>query len=279
VTVPVSRLVLIAAALVAAISVGVTTLRTKPANAPAEAPNAPSADVAAMIPQIEAKLKANPNDAEGWRMLGMSFVETGRFAESATAYQHAADLKPESAESWSNLGEALVLASQGKFPSDAKAAFATAIARDPKDTRARYFIAVEKDIAGDHEGAINGWIALLKDSAPDAPWQAEVRGLIASVAAREKIDVRAAMAALPALPAQSGAETLQQAAMIRSMIDGLAKKLETNPKDVDGWVMLMRSHQALGQASEAKAAMKSALEANPASAARISAAAKELGVK
>jgi cytochrome c-type biogenesis protein CcmH len=276
--VPVSRLVLIGAGLIAAVSVGVTTLRPKPADAPPEAVAESSADVAAMIPQIEAKLKANPNDAEGWRMLGMSFVETGRFAEGATAYKRAAELKPQNAESWSNLGEALVLASQGKFPTDAKSAFATALARNPKDTRARYFIAVEKDIAGDHRGAIDGWIALLKDSAPDAPWQAEVRGLIASVATREKIDVRARMAELPALPAQSGSEATQQAAMIRSMVDGLAKKLEANPKDVDGWIMLMRSHQALGQSAEAKAAKKAALSANPENAVSINAAAAQLGV-
>lgn len=277
-TVPVSRLLLIAAAMVAAVSVGVTTLRTNQKDTLPEQAAAPSPDVAAMIPQIEAKLKGNPKDAEGWRMLGMSFSETGRFAESATAFKRAAELKPESAESWSNLGEALVLASQGKFPADAKAAFVTALARDPKDTRARYFMAVEKDIAGDHKGAIDGWIALLKDSAPDAPWQAEVRGLIASVATREKIDVRSQMTALPALSTQTGPAADQQAATIRSMVDGLAKKLEANPRDVDGWIMLMRSHQALGQPAEAKAALISALAANPASAASLNAAATQLGV-
>lgn len=231
-----------------------------------------------MIPQIEARLKANPKDAQGWRMLGMSFFETQRFAESATAYKRAAELTPASAESWSNLGEALVLASQGKFPSDAKAAFAAALARDPNDTRARYFLAVEKDIIGDHKGAIDGWFALLKDSPPDAPWQADVRGLIASVAAKEKIDVRARLAALPALPAQSPAGADQQLAMVRSMVDGLAKKLQDNPKDVDGWIMLMRSYSVLDRAADASNAKRTALAANPESAANLNAAAAQLGV-
>ncbi len=231
-----------------------------------------------MIPQIEARLKANPRDAQGWRMLGASFFETQRFAESATAYKRAAELTPSKAESWSNLGEALVLASQGAFPPDAKLAFGKALERDPKDTRARYFLAVEKDIIGDHKGAIDDWMALLRDSPPDAPWQADVRGLIASVAAKEKIDVRARLAALPTLPAQSPAAAEQQQAMIQSMVDGLAKKLKDNPKDVDGWIMLMRSYSALSRSAEASAAKQAAITGNPDRAAQINAAATQLGV-
>ncbi len=277
-SVPVSRLLLIGAAFVATISVGVTTMRSTTADAPPPPQSAPSPEIATMIPQIEARLKANPNDVQGLRMLGMSFFETQRFAESATAYKRAAELAPASAESWSNLGEALVLASQGKFPADARAAFSKALARDPKDTRARYFLAVEKDISGDHTGAIDGWIALLKDSPPDAPWQSDVRSLISTVAAKENIDIRARMAALPALPVQQPIAGDEQQAVIRSMVDGLAKKLKDNPKDVDGWIMLMRSYSVLGRAKDATAARDSALAANPESAASINAAAMQLGV-
>ena len=67
--------------------------------------------------------------------------------------------------------------------------------------------------------------------------------------------------------------------MIRSMVDGLAKKLQTNPKDVDGWIMLMRSQAALGQSGDAKATRQSALAANPESAVKINAAASEFGIK
>jgi cytochrome c-type biogenesis protein CcmH len=273
-----SRSILIAAAFIAAVSVGVKTFRTDPVERQPETAAASSPDLDRIISQIEANVKTNPKDAEGWRLLGSSFFETQRFAESATAYKRAAELVPEKAESWSNLGEALVLASQGKFPADAKTAFTKALARDPKDTRALYFLAVERDIAGDHKGAIDAWIALLKDSPPDAPWQADVRRLIASVAAKENIDVRARMAGLPVSPVQAGPIADEQLAMIKSMVDGLEKKLAINAKDVDGWIMLMRSHTALRQTAEAKAAKQSALAANPTSAAKINAAADEFGI-
>ena len=274
-----SRLILIAAALVATVSIGVVTMRAKPGDAPVAATATTAPDSGALIAQIEAKLKSNPNDAQGWKLLGQSFYETGRFAESATAYKRAADLLPNGVESWSNLGEALVMASENKFPADARAAFDKALALDPKDVRARYFLAVQKDSAGDHRGAIDGWIALLKDSPPDAPWQGDVRRLITNVAASQKIDVTGRMSALPERPAPPVAAGDEQSAMVKSMVDGLAKKLEANPKDVDGWIMLMRSRMALGQTAPAKAAQQSAIAANPDSAAKINAAAAEFAIK
>ncbi len=69
--------------------------------------------------------------------------------------------------------------------------------------------------------------------------------------------------------------------MIRDMVERLASKLETAPKDADGWIRLMRSRMTLGEpeaarAAEAKALAAFAGETEP--AARIEAAAKELGV-
>ncbi len=267
----ISRLLLIGAAVLATAVVGVTTLRpkTEPA-APVATGLPPQQDINQMIAGIEAKLKTNPDDAASWRMLGTAFFEIQRFAESATAYKRAAQLTPASAEAWSSLGEALVMAGKGSVPSDAKTAFTTALARDAKDVRARYFLAVAKDIAGDHKGAINDWIALLKDSPPNAPWQADVRGLITEVGAKQKIDVTARLAAIPGPPAPPSPDA--QNAMIASMVDGLAKKLAGNPKDVDGWVMLIRSYTALGRKADANTALKTAIAANPNSAVQLNAA-------
>ena len=95
-----ARLALFGAAALAIVAVGVGVSRNR-APDPAPSPTAAASaqpDVGAMISSLEAKLKANPNDAEGWRMLGWSFFETGRFAESATAYRRATQLKPDNAD-------------------------------------------------------------------------------------------------------------------------------------------------------------------------------------
>lgn len=69
---------------------------------------------------------------------------------------------------------------------------------------------------------------------------------------------------------------------IRSMVDGLAARLESSPRDVEGWARLMRSRVVLGERDVAATAFRKALEVfkdDAAATGRISAAAIELGLK
>jgi cytochrome c-type biogenesis protein CcmH len=71
-------------------------------------------------------------------------------------------------------------------------------------------------------------------------------------------------------------------AAIRSMVDGLANRLESSPRDVEGWTRLMRSRVVLGQREVAATALRKALEVfkdDQAASGRITAAAIELGLK
>jgi cytochrome c-type biogenesis protein CcmH len=294
-----SRIALIAAGLLAVSAIGVKLWRDRAPDAPASTATAVAPrDVGATISSLEAKLKADPNDAEGWQMLGWSFFQTQRYAEAAMAYKRATVLKPDKGEYWSSLGEALVTAGPGNVPVEAKTAFEKAVALDPKDPRARYFLGVAKDMAGDHKGAIDDWFALLKDTPAGAPWEADVRRTIEAVGAKDKIEVASRLAALrPAAPPPGTATAAipgpnpdqmraatqlppgQQEAMIAGMVEGLAAKLKANPKNVEGWIMLMRSYTTLGRGSDASAAYRSAVAANPGARTDLDDAAKTLGVK
>jgi cytochrome c-type biogenesis protein CcmH/NrfG len=71
-------------------------------------------------------------------------------------------------------------------------------------------------------------------------------------------------------------------AAIRSMVDGLAHRLESSPRDVDGWIHLMRSRVVLGESVAAVAVLSKALEVfgdDSAASGKIKAAANELGLK
>jgi cytochrome c-type biogenesis protein CcmH len=261
-----------------------------------------------VIAGLEKKLQENPKDAESWRMLGWSYFETQEFAESATAMKRATTLDPKNAEYWSMLGEALVMSSNGQqVPDDAAEAFKKALAIDKDDPRARYFLAVQKDISGDHTGAINDWFALLKDTPADAPYAEDIRRVIGQVAENEKIDVAARLAkvtpaaptggittdgpakATAAIPGPSKTDMKkaaalppgQQEAMIANMVDGLDKRLQSNPNDANGWIMLIRSRMQLGQTVKARKALADGLVAfknNGGEAKRIREAGMALGV-
>ncbi len=287
---PSSRIILLFATVMAAGAVGVSVWRGQTVAPPADQPGSAAAPGAAVDPdviiaQLESRLKTSPNDATGWRMLGEAQREAGRYAESAMALRRATALEPGNAQGWSMLGEALALASPPPMSPDARAAFKTAIARDPNDPLAAYYLAVAKDMDGDHQGAIDDWFALLDRSPADAPWITEVRGAIGSVATKYKINVTKRLAAAKAGPVPASAPGTAAAtanappdAAVLAMVEGLARKLDADPGNVDGWIMLIRSRMALGQADKAQGALIKAKAANPAATSKIDAAAKALGL-
>lgn len=69
------------------------------------------------------------------------------------------------------------------------------------------------------------------------------------------------MSSPPAISTQSLGPQQQQMAMILSMVRKQAEDLKANPKDMDGWVRLMRSLQVLNEPEKAKAAFAFALKA------------------
>jgi cytochrome c-type biogenesis protein CcmH len=71
-------------------------------------------------------------------------------------------------------------------------------------------------------------------------------------------------------------------AVVRSMVDRLADRLESSPRDVEGWTLLMRSRVVRGEREIATTALRKALEVfkdDPAASGTISATAIELGLK
>lgn len=306
------RIALAAAALIAVTAVGykVYTGQEPAASGPVAPLNAQGqpASVDEVITQLEARLRDNPNDAEGWRMLGWSYFETQRFAESATAMRRAIQLAPKNSEYHSMLGEALVMASKDEAISqDARAAFSKAVELDPKDARARYFLAAAKDIDGKHEEAIEDWFALLAETPADAPYAKDIRDVIRNVGKERGIEVEKRLASAKFAPPTAGfrtdgAETAtaaipgpsrdqmaaaaalpqgQQDMMIQQMVEGLAERLKREPGDTDGWIMLLRSRMQLGETGKAQAALRdatAALKNKAADQRRVREAAAALGV-
>lgn len=302
------RIALMGAVGIAAVSVGYNIMRTPDE---AKAPVAPSPltsnqanDPEAVIRGLQDRVGADPKDAEGWQQLGWAYFESGRHGDAVRAYRHATQLVPGNATFWSSLGEAAVMASEhDPMPKEASEAFDKAIALDAKDPRARYFLAVRKDLTKDHEGAIRDWLALLSDTPPGAPWEADLRRTIEQVGKINGIDVAGRLAAVkptaphppmgggmsvaaagipgPSREQMQAASQLpkgQQDAMIEGMVSGLEAKLKANPDNVDGWIMLMRSRMTLGETAKAAAAYAQAKAANPAQAGRIRDEARILGV-
>lgn len=251
------------------------------------------------LDELRRLAEQSPDDAVPWQQLGLAYFEQNLFAEAAEAYAKAAQIQPDSAVLWSALGEARVMASDADpMPPAALEAFRRSTSLDPGDPRARYYLAVAKDLTDDHDGAIADWLALLADTPAGAPWENDLIRTITQVGQREGIDLQArvdrALATRNVLPvevargvpgptqeqlaAASSIRPAEQQDMAEDMVARLAARLEQDPANVDGWIMLMRSYRTLGRDAEAQAAYRSALAANPGAAEQLRAAAAALGV-
>ena len=134
-------------------------------------------DIDRLARELEAKLKSGKGDATGWIMLGRIKSEFGDFAAAADAYQHAAAMLKAAgqgvpADLSVAIGESEVALAQGQVTPRAAEAFRAALAADPKQPPARFYLAVAKQNAGDAKAALADFKGLLADTPPQAPYRA-----------------------------------------------------------------------------------------------------------
>lgn len=287
----------VVAVLIVAVALFLATGETPPppaAGLPAGAPAAGASlpDVDTMIERLAKRLEASPNDPEGWRMLGWSYFETGKYPEAVAAYAKAVALAPRDAGFQSAYGEAQVKVAGDVVTPAAEKAFRAALAADSQDERARMYLARLRQAKGDAAGAINDLFAILQTAAPDSRVAPAVRKEIRRIASASGMDVSgrlppepvAAPVVGPTAADVAAAQQLpagDQQAMIGGMVGRLETRLATSPRDVDGWIMLMRSRKTLGQDDLARAARDKALAVfsdDPAARGRLATAARDLGV-
>lgn len=225
-----------------------------PLAARAQAPAAaPSMDQ--LVAQVEAHLEKNPADGRGWEVLAPVLLRVGRYQDAARAWRNAITYNGETAPRRADLGEALTGASGGVVTAEAKAEFDRALALDPQETKARYFVGLAAEQDGRRADAERTWRAMLDGAPADAPWRPLVTAALARVGS-----------AAPALSddAIAAAEGMSDAArdtMVRGMIDRLAARLEQNRDDVDGWLRLVRAYMVLGDRAKAQAIIADARQA------------------
>jgi cytochrome c-type biogenesis protein CcmH len=207
-----------------------------------------SDDFPGLIAMLAERIRQRPNDLAGWTLLGRGYVTLGQNAEGAKALARAIDLaqaqgKP-SAALYSDYGEAL-LQSEGPGSQNGQNAFNQALALDPKEPKARYYLGAIAAMRGKTQDALALWQGLLADAPPNAPWR---QTLVDQIAALNAAAVSTGQAQVPD---------------IQAMVAGLAARLKDNPHDLEGWQRLIRAYAVLGDKDKADTAMRDALAAFP----------------
>lgn len=281
-------------------------------NAAASAdPNQQAAIAAAetRIQALQEALRRDPDNHAAWFELGQLNRQFERFPDAAAAFRRAVELQPNNSNYNNYLGEMLVFtATRGRQPlTEAERYFRRALELEPGNAMSRFYLATIKNDQGDHRGAVDDLIALLRDPPRGEPLPPQVRDSVIALAREHNIDINGRLPAAPAaapaatnggsgadlatagipgptpdqLRAAGGMTPTQQSEMGRSMVDRLAARLRQNPRDARGWIMLMRSRMALNEpqlAAEALRTAQGALQNDAAAQAQLRQAAQALGV-
>jgi cytochrome c-type biogenesis protein CcmH len=222
----------------------------------------------------------------GFKRLADTHFAAHQYDLAAGAYQHAIDLGARDAETWSQVGEATVLANGGAVVLAALKAFTRSLDVDAHDARSRFYVGLAEAQISDFKKAVAIWKDLEKDSAPGSPWLAMLREHISAFASQGGFDaatitpqppaIDALNASLAAMSEAQGAPIAdapmsppaagngsENSTMIDAMVARLAARLEANPNDPDGWQRLARSYNVLGEHQKARQAIDHAIALKP----------------
>ena len=168
----------------------------------------PAADSpAAMIGRLARRLEKQPEDLQGWLLLGRSYAVIEQFPLAARAYQRADNLaKGKNADALMGLGDALINGEQSDFSGRAGRLFEQALALDPNSVKALFYSAIAAMERSEFPLARSRFARLLEGSPPP-----EVRRVIEEQI--RALDVQAQMVAQTGAPGPSApAATPAQAA-------------------------------------------------------------------
>lgn len=156
---------------------------------------------------LEERLEKNPADVEGWRMLGRSYLVTGRFKEAVNAYEKAsAIVGGKDGELNLDIAEALILTEDPAVQERARKIVADGLAADPRNQKALWYSGILAMRDGDRETAKARFNALLEQNPPD-----EIRQIIGAQLASLGEPMPASAAPAQPAAAQGGMGGMEQA--------------------------------------------------------------------
>ena len=260
----------------------------------------PSSDqnLEALVARVETRLREHPEEGEGWDVIAPVYMGWQRYADAADAYAQAIRLLGESAKRLSGQGQALVLANNGVVTEEARRALERAVALDQTLLEPRILLAIAKEQDGQFQAAIEDWRALLDNAPKDAPWREMVEKKIVTAEAHlagkpmteaegstsqqlEKVPGDADLAASQN-PAAQNMNLAERQAMIETMVQRLATKLDQDGGDLAGWLKLVRAYSVLERKADALKAFeraKSQFSGDAEALQQLDALAAELGLK
>ena len=162
---------------------------------------APQMSLEEMETRIKEKLRDNPEDAEGWFMLGRTYMAKQQYSEAVTAYQRSNDLVANEPGIMFALADALAMQNNGNLLGEPEELVQRGLELAPRFPNGLWLAGMAAEQRQDYQSAHRYWTQLLPliEDNPDSA--REVRNLIAML---EESDPSLAETVVATAPAGGG---------------------------------------------------------------------------
>jgi cytochrome c-type biogenesis protein CcmH len=120
-----------------------------------------------LLKQLEDRLQANPEDLNGWLLLGRSYTSMQRFPQAIRAYERAYALDDENVDAMLGLGEALAMQDGSQLNGRAGELFERALTVAPMHPKALWYGSMAALQAGELRKGRDRLQALLQQGPPE----------------------------------------------------------------------------------------------------------------
>ena len=140
--------------------------------------------VIGLVERLAARMRDNPEDAEGWVMLGRSHMALGRFKEAAEAYANATARMPKDAQLLADYADALGMAQGRSLKGEPERIIARALAADPGNVKALALAGTAAFDNQDYAKATDYWGRIVPLVPQDSELAQSIRASIAEAQER-----------------------------------------------------------------------------------------------
>ncbi|MGH8757725.1 MAG: tetratricopeptide repeat protein, partial [Burkholderiales bacterium] len=174
----------------------------------------------AMVGRLAERMKANPEDGQGWVMLGRSYGVLGRFDDAASAYANAVERLPGNADVLADYADMLGMTQGGRLQGKPETIIERALKVDPDNPKALALAGTAAFEKKDYRNAVNNWEHLLRLAPQDSEF---ARSVSASIAEARELDNRTS--GRPAAPVPSTAQVAKGVSGVVKLAPALADKV------------------------------------------------------
>jgi len=114
-----------------------------------------------LLPKLEERLAADPNDIEGWRLLGRSYISVQDYTNAERALKKALALDENDVGTLAQVAESIAMGKGGDLSGEPMDLLQRAVTINPRHEHSLWLRSIGKQQEGDHQEALVGFNILM----------------------------------------------------------------------------------------------------------------------